>query len=173
MLEVPHLAVALPGISRQLELLQPHQGLEGDSVKGRQPVAGQRKPGEPRKCIQQALGQPQEAIGGQVEPSQPPQPPKDLLVQTSAALTSIWALEDVCAVVGVRSRQARPEVVSREVEPAQAVQAWESSRLQGGKVVLGKIQELQAAEVGKLSRAQRGEVVLGQAEDQSVLVQQR
>nr|XP_033490493.1 voltage-dependent calcium channel subunit alpha-2/delta-4-like [Epinephelus lanceolatus] len=79
------------------------QGLKGDSVQSHQPVAGQGQPGESLKPIQQAYGQPQEAIRGQVEPSQPPQPPEHILAQANTPLTSIPALEDLCTTVGVRA----------------------------------------------------------------------
>lgn len=38
-LEVPQLAVADPEVSRELELLKPHQRLEGNSIQGREPVS--------------------------------------------------------------------------------------------------------------------------------------
>ncbi|KAG7219239.1 hypothetical protein INR49_019232 [Caranx melampygus] len=80
-LEVPQLAVTLPGVSRQLQLPQSHQGLEGDSVQGHELVAGQRQPGESLKPVQEAFRQPTEAIGGQVKPLQPPQPLENLFAK--------------------------------------------------------------------------------------------
>lgn len=110
-LEGPQPAVTLPRVPLQEQLLQPHQGFEGRSVERGHPVAGQRQPGEPGDWLQQASGQPQEAVAGQVKASQLPQAAKCVLGQ---------ALVPQLHAVGVRGRGLHPQVVGREVEPVKA-----------------------------------------------------
>lgn len=152
-LEVPQVAVALPGVVCHLQQLQAGQGLEGPAVQALQAVGAQRQGAQGGQPVEEAGREPGQPVEGQVQVAQARQGPQQRGVQGPEAVVTELQLRQVGQVPKGRTRQPVQEVVG-EVQPLQARQVGEGPARQGAQPV---VEEQEAARGSRQVRGWRSQ----------------